>query len=111
LYFNTDHIFDTVVERVRRDSPRVVLVDLSASPRVDLAAAEWVCMLAERLGKDGIKLRLVEARAAVRDKLRSAGVEEHIGRIDRFTTVADAVDAFLCDGPDAEMSASGEGAR
>jgi SulP family sulfate permease len=111
LYFNTEHIFDMVMERVRGERPREVLVDLSASPRVDLAAAEWVCMLAERLSKDNIRLRLVEARAAVRDRLRLASVEEHIGRIDRFTTVADAVDAFLAPEKDQEIAPEAEGAR
>jgi sulfate permease, SulP family len=97
VYFNIEHIYDTVMDRVRSTSPRVVLFDMSASPRIDLAGAMWMGLLAERLEKEKIQLRLVEARAAVRDRLRLEGVEERIGRIDRFTTVADAVDAFIED--------------
>jgi hypothetical protein len=36
----------------------------------------------------------VEARSSVRDMLRVEGVEEKIGRIDRFTTLADAIEDF-----------------
>jgi len=46
------------------------------------------------LTKRGIPLRLVEARSAVRDMLRVEGVEEKVGRIDRFTTLAHAIDDF-----------------
>jgi hypothetical protein len=37
---------------------------------------------------------LVEARSTVRDMLRAEGVEEKVGRIDRFTTLAHAIDDF-----------------
>ena len=46
------------------------------------------------LAKRGIGFRLVEARSSVRDMLRVEGVEEKVGRIDRFTMLADAIDAF-----------------
>jgi high affinity sulfate transporter 1 len=101
FYFNTEHIHACVAERVRSESPRMVLCDLSAVPRVDLAGAEWVKEMAQRLAHLNVRLRIVEARAAVRDKLRAEGVEDVVGRIDRFTTVAEAVDAFL--GGDAEL--------
>jgi hypothetical protein len=39
-------------------------------------------------------LGLVEARSAVRDLLRAEGLEEKVGRIDRFTTLADAIEDF-----------------
>jgi sulfate permease, SulP family len=37
---------------------------------------------------------LVEARSGVRDMLRVEGVEKKIGRIDRFMTLADAIEDF-----------------
>lgn len=97
LYFNTEHIQDTIMERVWSEAspPRLVLCDLSAAPRIDIAGAEAFKNLALQLKRDGITLRLVDARASVRDRLRMEGVEEVVGRVDRFTTVADAVDAFL----------------
>lgn len=41
----------------------------------------------------GILFSLVEARSSVRDMLRVEGVEDSVGRIDRLTTLADAIDA------------------
>jgi hypothetical protein len=37
-------------------------------------------------------LQVVEARSSVRDRLRVEGVDEQLGGVNRFTTVADAVD-------------------
>jgi MFS superfamily sulfate permease-like transporter len=95
VYFNADHVRDTVAARVRAAVPpvRMVLCDLSATPHVDLAGAEMLKALEKELRGMGIRLQIVEARASVRDKLRAEGIEDRIGRIDRFTSVADAVEA------------------
>jgi len=45
----------------------------------------------------GIRLRLVEARPSVCDILRSEGFDDKLGGINRFTSVADAVDDFQND--------------
>jgi hypothetical protein len=47
-----------------------------------------------KLAKRGIAFGLVEAHSAVRDMLRVEGVEKKAGRIDRFTTLADAIEDF-----------------
>lgn len=95
VYFNADHVRDTVVDRVQSTSPtvRTVICDLSASPHVDMAAAEMMKRLEAELRVLGARLRIVEARSKVRDTLRLHGLEEHAGTVDRFTSVADAVDA------------------
>jgi MFS superfamily sulfate permease-like transporter len=72
--------------------------DLTTSPHVDLAGARMLEGLHDELAKRGIALRVVEARAGVRDLLRAAGLEEKIGRIDRFKTVADVIDGSAHDG-------------
>jgi SulP family sulfate permease len=46
------------------------------------------------LAKREIAFGLVEARSTVRDMLRVEGVEEKTGRIDRFTTLAEAIEGF-----------------
>ncbi len=96
VYFNADHILDTVLNRVRSlaPRPRLVIFDLSTSANIDVAGARMFLALQRELEKQGIVLRLVEARSTVRDMLRLEGVEEKIGRIDRFTTLADAIDDF-----------------
>jgi len=39
-------------------------------------------------------VQAVEARSSVRERLRSEGVDAGLGGIDRFTTVAEAVESF-----------------
>ncbi|MFN0127255.1 MAG: SulP family inorganic anion transporter [Verrucomicrobiales bacterium] len=97
LYFNIDHVRDTMIKMVRAASPapRRLILDLSAAPRVDLQAAQTLAALHGELAALGCQLQIVEARASVRDVLRLEGVEEKVGRINRFTSVADAVEDFL----------------
>lgn len=96
LYFNADHIRDAVMAQVQSMTPppKTIICDLSAAPLVDLAGAEMLKGLEAELRALGARLLIVEARSSVRDRLRAEGLEERIGRIDRFTSVADAVDAL-----------------
>jgi sulfate permease, SulP family len=96
LYFNVDHVRDTVMERVRSEtsSPRLVICDLTTSPHVDLYAAQVLGELATELGAADIRMQLVEARASVRDTLRAEGLEKKLGNIDRLSSIVDVVDAF-----------------
>lgn len=96
IYFNVDHICEAISDRVPFDTPEVKLVvlDLSAAPRVDLQSAHTLSGLSSELSARGIRLQAVEARSGVRERLRREGVDENLGGIDRFTTVADVVDHF-----------------
>ena len=96
VYFNVDHVFQVVLDRVETEvkTLRLVVCDLSTSPAVDLAGARMFLDLQTELAKRGIILRLVEAHASVRDLLRIEGAEDRVGRIDRFATVADAIEHF-----------------
>jgi anti-anti-sigma regulatory factor len=78
--------------------PGVVLCDLSNTPHIDLAGAEMLKSLDADLRALGSRLLVVEARSTVRDRLRAEGLEERLGRVDRSTSVADAV-AALQGGP------------
>lgn len=93
MYFNMDHVRDSIVNRVRASNarPKVVVLDLSAAPRVDLHSARMLGTVAAELKGTGIQILVVEARSSVRDRLRSEGVDQHVGGIDRFTSVADAL--------------------
>jgi len=73
--------------------PRLVVLDLSAAPYVDLQSAHTLAGLADELRARGIRFQAVEARSGVRDRLRAEGVDEKLGGLNRFTTVADVVDA------------------
>ena len=96
IYFNVDHVRDTIAERVRTEGPKakLVIIDLSAAPRVDLQSAHTLAGLADELKAAGLRVQVVEARSSVRDRLRAEGLEERLGGINRFTTVADVVDNF-----------------
>lgn len=99
IYFNVDHVRDAVMAEVHRSTPApsLVLLDLSASPRVDLQAAQTLAALHGDLAAEGVRLQIVEARSVVRDTLRLEGLEEKVGSVNRFTSVADAVEAFLAE--------------
>jgi len=96
VYFNAEHVFDTVIARLDAEKERVGLVvcDLSTSPMVDMAGARMFLALHAELEQRGIAFRLVEAHSEVRDMLRVEGLEEKIGPIERFTMLADAIEDF-----------------
>jgi len=87
-----------VLDRVEAEgkSLRLVVCDLSTSPRVDLAGTRMFLEL--HTAKRRIILRLVEAHASVRDLLRIEGAEDRVGRIDRFAMVADVIEHFQTEG-------------
>ena len=72
VYFNMDHVRDTILDRVRAEAvpPRLVILDLSAAPHVDMHSAH---MLAEAWPKNctatgrarsGRRSAVIGARAA-----------------------------------------------
>jgi len=96
FYFNVDAVCDRIRERVAAAAPppRLVVLDLSASPQVDLQSAQALGVLAGELVAAGRLVHAVETHAAVRDMLRSQAVDARLGGINRFSTVAEAVEDF-----------------
>src|SRR5437588_146742 len=96
VYFNVDHVCKKILDRVSAEPalPKLVLLDLSAAPRVDLQSAQALGELANELTAKHIQVQAVEARSSVRDRLRNEGVDTKLGGINRFRTVADAVEDF-----------------
>jgi high affinity sulfate transporter 1 len=111
LYFNTDNVLRTVLDQLRSEGAdlRLVICDLSASPYVDLAGARMLERLADELAPAKVLLRITDARATVRDLLRAQGVDEKVGGINRFASVADVVDDFLGEPTRATPSGEREG--
>src|SRR6266568_1318996 len=97
VYFNIDNICDLILSRIVVEvaPPALVVVDLSAAPRVDLQSAHTLAALANELTAKGIRFQAVEPRSSVRDRLRHEGIDSKLGGVDRFTTVADVTDHFL----------------
>src|SRR5437773_2381489 len=96
VYFNIDHVCTTILGRVSAAPtlPRLVVLDFSAAPRVDLQSAHALGELANDLTAKRIQVQAVEARSSVRDRLRNEGVDAKLGGINRFRSVADAVEDF-----------------
>src|SRR5713226_9414049 len=97
VYFNIDNVCDLILSRILIEMapPALVVVDLSAAPRVDLQSAHTLAALANELTAKGIRFQAVEPRSSVRDRLRHEGIDSKLGGVDRFTTVADVTDHFL----------------
>src|SRR4051812_12835519 len=93
VYFNVDNVCDSILSRVRAEPtpPKLVVLDLSAAPRVDLQSAHALGGMADELTAKGIQFQAVEPRSSVRDRLRNEGVDGKLGGVNRFTSVADAI--------------------
>jgi MFS superfamily sulfate permease-like transporter len=100
LYFNAEHVRDTVWQSLRAEPGplKMVVWDLSTSPHVDMAGARMLAKLHQELAEVGVRLRLVAALPGVRELLRAEGLAESIDYFGRQTTVADVVDEFQSKG-------------
>ena len=96
IYFNVDNVCDAILSRVRAAPklPKLVVLDLSAAPLVDMQSAHMLAGMAEELTAKHIRFQTVEARSSVRDRLRHEGVDSKLGGVNRFATVADVIDNF-----------------
>jgi high affinity sulfate transporter 1 len=96
VYFNVDNVVDVILSRVRAEPtpPKLVVLDLSAAPLVDMQSAYTLAGMADELIAKHIRFQAVEPRSSVRDRLRHEGVDSKLGGVNRFTTVADVIDHF-----------------
>jgi sulfate permease, SulP family len=96
VYFNIDEVCERIRERVKTDAspPRLVVIDLSASPTMDLQSAHTLAQLARELTSEGMRVHAVETHASVRDMLRQEGLDGVLGGVNRFASVPEVVDEF-----------------
>jgi len=96
LYFNAEHVRDTVRRKLGSASTpvRLVVFDLSTSPHVDVTSAMMLSGLQKELAVAGTALRFVEARAEVRDLLRRGDTRAQVGDVDRRISLDDVVKEF-----------------
>jgi MFS superfamily sulfate permease-like transporter len=92
VYFNVDHVLETVLRRVRTD-PELhrVVYDLSNTPYVDVAGAKMLRRLHDELADRKIELRVVGAHSEVRDRLRFEKLQDWVGPINRHVSLGEAV--------------------
>ncbi|HET7003173.1 MAG TPA: STAS domain-containing protein, partial [Puia sp.] len=93
LYFNAENILEKIYHRLRSTGTdvKLVIMDLSASPYVDVAGSAMLLNLGEELDGQGKKMRIVLALSNVREILRKQGLERITGHISRSDTIAEAV--------------------
>ena len=96
LYFNAENIFDKINHKLKTTGAAVhlLVLDLSASPYVDVAGSKMLLNLAHEMNKKGIRIRFVQALSGVREILRKQGLEEITGQISRMSTIAEAASEF-----------------
>ncbi|MGF6484985.1 SulP family inorganic anion transporter [Paraburkholderia sp. JPY419] len=109
LYFNVEHVRETIWRMIRAapEPVRLVICDLSASPVVDLAGARMLKAMHVALQAVGTGMKVVGAHADVRDLLRAEGLEVRVGHISRRGSVADLIDAFQQNGDLADEAGRG----
>src|SRR6266481_4795397 len=97
VYFNVDNVCDTILNFINSEPvlPALVVLDLSAAARVDMQSAHTLAGMADELIAKGIQFHAVEPRSSVRDRLRHEHVDNRLGGINRFMSVADVIDHFL----------------
>ena len=93
LYYNIDHVLETVRQRAEQQAGlRKVVCDLSNVPYVDIAGARMLRRLHQELTASGIDFKIVEAHGPVRDLLRAEGLEDLVGSITRHSSLAALLD-------------------
>jgi SulP family sulfate permease len=96
VYFNAENVKQEILARLEATpgAVRLVVLDLSTSPTVDLAGAQLLGDLYDELAARGVELRLAEAHGPVRDLLRAAGVESRFGHVEQGTSVASVLEEW-----------------
>jgi high affinity sulfate transporter 1 len=96
LYFNAQHVRDTILSLLRGSTTpiRLVVLDLSSTPHVDVSSGHMLASLRDSCAASGAELRLVEARGEVRDLLHNAGLGALAGGTDRRASIDEVVTEF-----------------
>jgi MFS superfamily sulfate permease-like transporter len=94
FFANTLVVHDAILAQIDLEqSPvRLVVLDLSSTPYLDLSAMESIRELDGELAKREIELRLAETTGPVRDALRKDGLGELLGPLGPGMTVARVIE-------------------
>jgi MFS superfamily sulfate permease-like transporter len=94
IYVSAEAVQEAVMQRVaasQGNGLKLVVCDLSASPFMDLAGSAMLHKLQVELAKQGIALRIADARSTVRELLRADGLAEKVGGVERGRSIADVL--------------------
>jgi SulP family sulfate permease len=92
IYFNVDHVLETVLRRAQSEPGlQRVVYDLSNTPYVDVAGVRMLRRLHDELASKKIELKVVGAHSEVRDRLRFEKLQDWVGPINRHVSLDEAV--------------------
>jgi len=96
LYFNTNNIQEKILSNLDGcvSKTKLLILDLSAVPGVDIAGSEMFVQLFRQLHKEGISIRIAGALSNVRDLLRKMQLEEQTGHISRTASINELVEEY-----------------
>ncbi|MBL7847248.1 MAG: SulP family inorganic anion transporter [Cyclobacteriaceae bacterium] len=96
FYFNQQFVFDRISDLVGKDNgTRLLVLDLSASPMVDVSGSAMLTKLQQWLNERNIDLRIVNALSHVRELLRKRGLENAVGHISRRVSIQQTIDDYF----------------
>jgi len=89
FYFNAENVKDEVLLRVRQgERVKLVVIDLSTSPNIDLAGVRMLGQLHDQLKQAGVFLGLAEVHGSLRDLAQAEGLHTRIPGADQRLGVA-----------------------
>jgi SulP family sulfate permease len=96
LYFNAENILEKINHHLVSRGPgtRLLVLDLTAAPYVDVAGSKMLLNLVQVLNQENVRVRIIGALSNVREILRKQGLEEITGHISRSRTIDDVVSEF-----------------
>jgi high affinity sulfate transporter 1 len=91
LYFNAEHIRRQVIHMIDNAPPgtRIVVLDFSTVPSIDITAGAILQALARILKERGITVELAELRDEIVENLKIIGAERDLGSIAAHRTIED----------------------
>ena len=98
LFFaNAEFFNDRVLAAVANSPTPVRWLVVAAEPvtSIDVTAADALADLDEALGEAGVRLCFAEMKSPVLEKLKRFGLMKRFGERASFTTIEDAVSAFV----------------
>jgi MFS superfamily sulfate permease-like transporter len=95
FYFNAQPVKNEILRHMhQRESVKLVVIDLSTSPNIDLAGVRMLGELEEQLTQLGVSLKLAEVHGAVRDLFQAERLHTRIGGIDQRLSISALIERW-----------------
>jgi len=93
FFANAATVHDQINDLIDKlDQPvELVVLDLEATPLLDITGADMLADIHRQLANRGIALKLAKATGPVRDVLRAEGFEDFMGKIEADATVSKVI--------------------